>query len=147
MKIIFTYNTHLSLNLMSVGHPLQRQVFHWNCTNKEWEILQDMMPMEYLPMIQLRYTALWEVFRLLLFEFSSYPTMHISPETPLSYCAWLPIGVHCPGNNNKDGDIGRNLKSIQLKPERINTKLEWLDITLLRLPPAIYTHIHLFQHR
>ena len=96
IKIIFTYNTHLSLFVMSVGHPLQRQEFHWNCTNKEWEILQDMMPMEILPTLQLRYKySTVRIFRLLLFEFCWYPTMHISPETPLSYCAWLPIGVHC----------------------------------------------------
>ena len=150
IKIMFTYNIHLSLNVVSVGHPLQRQVFHWNFTNKEWEIVQDMMPMENLPMLQLRYTALWEIFRLLLFKFSWYPTMHISPETPLSYCAWLPIAVHCIVLKiiTKDDDIGCNLTSIQLKkPERINTKMVWLDITVLRIPPVIYTHVYLFQHR
>ena len=57
--------------------------------------------------------------------------------------------LHCPENNNKDDDIGRNLTSIQLKkPERINTKMVWLDITVLRLlPPVIYAHVYLFQHR
>ena len=141
IKIIFTYNIHLGLNIVSVGHPLQRQVSHWNCTNKEWDFLQDMMPMDNLPMLQLRYTTLWEIFRLLLFEFSWYPTVHISPETPLSYCAWLPIGVHCIVLKiiDKDDDIAHNLTSIQLKkPERINSKMVWLDITVLHLPPVIY---------
>ena len=134
---------------MSVGHPLQRQVFHWNCTNKEWDFLQDMMPMDNLPMLQLRYTTLWEIFRLLLLNFldtrqCTFPPKHrflIAHGCQSEYTA-------CPENNNKDDDIDPNLTSIQLKkPERINTKIVWLDVTVLRLPPVIYTHVYLFKHR